>query len=51
MFEFVLLNNKEERRLFIMKHLFIEHEEPINRNFGLKLLRITLTMNKNQEIF
>ena len=31
-----------------MKHLFIEHEEPINKNFYLKLLRITLTVSKNQ---
>ena len=33
MFEFGLLNNKEKRRLFLMKHLFIEHKYPINRNF------------------
>ena len=46
MFEFGLLNNKEDN--FIMKHLLIEHEEPINKNFSLKLLRITLTVNKNQ---
>ena len=31
-----------------MKHLLIGHEEPINRNFCLKLLTITLTANKNQ---
>ena len=31
-----------------MKHLFIEHEYPINKNFCLKLLTITLTMSKNQ---
>ena len=31
-----------------MKHLLIEHEEPINKNFYLKLLRITLTANKNR---
>ena len=47
MFEFGLLNNKEDD-FFIMKHLLIEHEEPINKNFCLKLLRITLTANKNQ---
>ena len=49
MFEFGLLNNKEERRIFfIMKHLFIEHKYPINKNFCLKLLTITLTVSKNQ---
>ena len=31
-----------------MKHLLIEHEEPINKNFCLKLLRITLIANKNR---
>ena len=31
-----------------MKHLLIEHKEPINKNFCLKFLRITLTANKNQ---
>ena len=31
MFEFGLLNNKEDK-FFIMKHLFIKHEEPINKN-------------------
>ena len=41
MFEFVLLKWKKDD-FFIMKHLFIEHEEPINKNFCLKLLRITL---------
>ena len=34
----------EKRRI----HLFIKHEEPINKNFYLKLLRITLTLSKNQ---
>ena len=35
MFEFGLLNNKNEKKtnFFIMKHLFIKHEYPINRNF------------------
>ena len=47
MFEFDLLNNKEDE-FFIMKHLFIEHKYPINKNFCLKLLTITLTVNKNQ---
>ena len=51
MFEFGLLNNKSEKKtnFFIMKHLFIEHEYPINKIF-LKLFKITLklTMNKNQ---
>ena len=31
-----------------MKHLFIEHKYPINKNFCLKVLTITLTVNKNQ---
>ena len=31
-----------------MIHLFIEHKYPINKNFCLKLLTITLTVNKNQ---
>ena len=31
MFEFDLLNNKEDD-FFIMKHLLIGHEEPINKN-------------------
>ena len=30
MFEFGLLKKKDE--FFIMKHLLIEHEEPINKN-------------------
>ena len=47
MFEFDLLKWKKDE-FFIMKHLFIEHEEPINKNFYLKLLRITLTANKNR---
>ena len=47
MFEFGLLKWKKDK-FFIMKHLFIEHEEPINKNFCLKLLTITLTMSKNQ---
>ena len=47
MFEFGLLKWKKDD-FFIIKHLFIEHEEPINKNFCLKLLRITLTANKNQ---
>ena len=47
MFEFGLLKWKKDK-FFIMKHLFIEHEEPINKNFYLKLLTITLTMSKNQ---
>ena len=48
MLEFGLLNNKKERQIFIMKHLFIEHKYPINKNFCLKLLTITLTVSKNQ---
>ena len=33
MFEFILLNNKNEKKtnFFIMKHLFIEHKYPINK--------------------
>ena len=46
MFEFGLLNNKE---FFIIKHLFIEHKYPINKNFCLKLLTITLTVSKNHQ--
>ena len=46
MFEFGLLKKKDE--FFIMKHLLIEHKYPINKNFCLKLLTITLTANKNQ---
>ena len=46
MFEFGLLKKKDE--FFSMKHLLIEHEYPINKNFCLKLLTITLTANKNQ---
>ena len=46
MFEFGLLKKKDE--FFSMKHLFIEHKYPINKNFCLKLLTITLTANKNQ---
>ena len=50
MFEFDLLNNKSGKKdeFFIMKHLFIEHKYPINKNFCLKLLTITLTVNKDQ---
>ena len=33
MFEFGLLNNKEKNNFLIIKHLFIEHKYPINRNF------------------
>ena len=34
MFELVLLNNKNEKKYdFFIKHLFIKHEESINRNF------------------
>ena len=47
MFEFGLLKWKKDE-FFIMKHLFIEHKYPINKNFCLKLLTITLTMSKNQ---
>ena len=47
MFEFDLLNNKEDE-FFIMKHLLVDHKYPINKNFCLKLLTITLTVNKNQ---
>ena len=46
-FEFDLLNNKEDE-FFIMKHLLIEYKYPINKNFCLKLLTTTLTVNKNQ---
>ena len=42
MFEFGLLKWKKDE-FFIMKHLFIEHKYPINKNFCLKLLTITLT--------
>ena len=31
-----------------MKHLLIEHKYPINKNFCLKLLTITLIVSKNQ---
>ena len=52
MFEFGLLNNKSGKKtnFFIMKHLFIEHEYPINKIFVKNFLKITLklTMNKNQ---
>ena len=47
MFEFDYKSGKKDD-FFIMKQLLIEHEEPINKNFYLKLLRITLTANKNQ---
>ena len=47
MFEFGLLKWKKDE-FFIIKHLFIEHKYPINKNFCLKLLTITLTMSKNQ---
>ena len=47
MFEFGLLKWKKDD-FFIMKHLFIEHKYPINKNFCLKLLTITLTVSKNQ---
>ena len=47
MFEFDLLKWKKDE-FFIMIHLFIEHKYPINKNFCLKLLTITLTVNKNQ---
>ena len=40
------MEKKDE--FFIMKHLLIEHKYPINKNFCLKLLTITLTVNKNQ---
>ena len=46
MFEFELLKKKDD--FSIMKHLLIEHKYPINKNFCLKLLTITLTVNKNQ---
>ena len=46
MFEFGLIKKKDD--FSIMKHLLIEHKYPINKNFCLKLLTITLTVNKNQ---
>ena len=38
MFEFHLLNNKNGKKtnFFIMRHLFIEHKYPINKNFVSK---------------
>ena len=46
MFEFGLIKKKDD--FSIMKQLLIEHKYPINKNFCLKLLTITLTVNKNQ---
>ena len=37
MFEFGLIKKKDE--FFIMKHLLIEHEEPINKNFLFKTFK------------